>query len=56
MKQLVDGKSIEEIDFKLQLTTLKPLHADWLLKLYNEMTKFEGTEVILSGWKAAGDN
>ena len=28
MKQLDDGKSIKEIDVKLQLTTLKPLHAD----------------------------
>ena len=37
MKQLDDGKLIEEIDVKLQLTTLKPLHADWLVELYNEM-------------------
>ena len=48
------AKSIEEIDVKLQLTTLKSLHADWLVELYNEMTKSEGKEVIMSGWKAAG--
>ena len=34
MRQL-DGKSIEEIDVKLQLTTLKSLHADWLVESYN---------------------
>ena len=27
-KQMDDGKSVEEIDVKLQLTRLKPLHAE----------------------------
>ena len=30
-EQLHDGKQIEEIDGKLQLTRLKPLHAEWLV-------------------------
>lgn len=54
MKQLHDGKAIEEIDIKLQLKALKPLHADWLVGLYNEMKEFEGEQVIMSGWKTAG--
>ena len=45
-QQLDDGKSLEEIDVKLQLTTLKPLHALWLTELYNHMTAKEGKEVI----------
>ena len=32
IKQLVDGKSITEIGIKLQLATLRPLHADWLVE------------------------
>ena len=52
MKQLDDGKSIEDV--KLNLTALKPLHVAWLVELCNEMIKSESKEVIMSGWKAAG--
>ena len=53
-KQSDSGKPIDEIEVKLQLTTLKPLHAEWLTDFYNLMTTSEGKDVILSGWKAAG--
>lgn len=53
-QQLYDGKPLEEIDIKLQLTTLKPLHAQWVVELFNHMTTDEGKEVILNGWKASG--
>lgn len=52
--QLDAGKQIEEIEVKLQLTKLKPLNAEWLTDLYNNMTKPECKEVIMNGWKAAG--
>ena len=52
-KQLDSGKPIDEIEVKLQLTTLKRLHAEWLTDFYNLMTTSEGKDVILSGWKAA---
>ena len=52
MKQLDDGKSIEETDLKIQLTTLKQLHTDWLVELHIEMTKSEGKEVTMCGRKA----
>ena len=52
-KQMDDGKSVEEIDAKLQLTSLKPLHAEWLAELHNKMTTKEGKD-IMSGWKSAG--
>ena len=53
MKQLDSEKPIDEIEVKLQLTTLKPLHTEWLTDFYNLMTTSEGKDVILSGWKAA---
>ena len=53
-KQMDDGKSVEEIDDKLQLNRLKPLHAEWLAELYNQMTTKEGKDIIISGWKSAG--
>ena len=53
-KQMDDGKSVEEIDDKLQLNRLKPLHAEWLAELYNQMTTKEGKGIIMSGWKSTG--
>ena len=52
-EQLDNGKQIE-VDVKLQLTSLKPLHAEWLVELFNNMTISQGKEIIMSGWKASG--
>ena len=49
-----DGKSVEEIDVNLQLIRLRPLHAEWLAELYNQMTTKKGKDIIMSGWKSAG--
>ena len=53
-KQMDDRKSVEEIDVKLQLTKSKPLHAEWLAELYNQMTTKEGKDIIMRGRKSAG--
>ena len=50
----MENKQIEEVDVKLQLTRLKPLHAEWLVELFNHMTTSQGKEIIMSGWKASG--
>ena len=48
------GKSVVEIDDKLQLTRLRSLHAEWLAELCNQMTTKEGKDIIMSSWKSAG--
>lgn len=53
-KQMQEGKKLEDVDIPLRLSMLKPLHAQWLVELYNEMTSEKGKEIILSGWRAAG--
>ena len=52
-KQLDSGKEMEEIEVKLQLSTLKPLHAQWVMDLYNYLTSEKGQAIISNGWKAA---
>ena len=44
----------EDVNILFRLTTLKPLHAKWLLEFYNHITSESGAEIILNGWKAAG--
>ena len=39
---------------KLRLSTLKPIHAGWIVDFYNYITSEEGRKVIESGWEAAG--
>ena len=52
--QLCSGKKLEEIKIEFHLTTLKLLPAKWLVEYYNEITKENGSSVIINGWKAAG--
>ena len=48
------GKSMEEIDIDLKLSVLKPLHASWLIELFDHVTSPAGKDVSLKGWKVAG--
>ena len=45
---------MEDIDVQLRLSLLKPLHASWLVDLYNEFTSSKGKDIIISGWRASG--
>ena len=54
LHQLQVGTSEDEISVDLKLTTIKPLHAQWLVNLFNFMTTEEGKEHIFKGWKKAG--
>ena len=49
-----DGVQFDKIEVKLTLTTLKPLHAKWLMQLYDYMTSSASQEVIANGWKDSG--
>ena len=51
---LEKGLTVDEIDVKTPLTTMKPLHAKWIINLYDEITFEKGKEIILNCWKAAG--
>ena len=53
-QQLDDGVNIEDVQVTLQLTKLKPIHAAWVVDLFNHMTTDKGKEIIESGWRAAG--
>ena len=52
------GKISEALDsgkeVQLKLSILKPLHIQWVAKLYNYPTSEKGRDAIDSGWKAAG--
>ncbi len=52
-KQLDDGKALDDIDVDFKLTTMKPLHAQWLVSMYNFFTTEKGARIILKGWKKA---
>ena len=35
-------------------SVMKPMYAQWIIELYNELTSFSGREVVVNGWKEAG--
>ena len=38
----------------MKLYVVKPLHAKWLIEMFNHMTSSEGSIVCLTGWKVSG--
>ena len=50
-KQLDEGKRLDDIEIKFLLSTIKPLHASWLIQMYNEITTKPD---VISRWKSAG--
>ena len=53
-QQLDGGKSVEDVEVDFHLTTIKPLHAQWLVNMYNLFTTTQGACIITKGWKKAG--
>ena len=53
-QQLDSGKPLAEIEVDFRLTILKPLHAQWLIALYNQFTSDKCKSVIFKGWKKSG--
>ena len=54
LHQLTAGTAEDDIDVDLKLTTIKPLHAQWLVNLFNYLTSDIGKEIVLKGWRKAG--
>jgi len=52
--QLSLGKKAEEVEMKFPLTTIKPIHANWITQFYNHMSTEEGVKIIINVWKASG--
>ena len=53
-QQLDSGKQLEDVEVDFRLTTIKPLHAQWLVNMYNFFTTEKGAQIIAKGWKKAG--
>ena len=49
-----DGRELDSIDVEMELSIIKPLHAKWMMEVYNEMTSAEGKEVCLKRWEVLG--
>ena len=49
-----DGKDLENIEVDLRLNVIKPLHAQWLINMYNYFSTPNGRETIVKGWNNAG--
>ena len=54
IKELDAGKDLDTIEIALKLTVLKPLHAVWLIDLYNHFTTPQGRAICLKGWQVSG--
>lgn len=53
-QQLDRGVQLEDVDVDFRLTVLKPLHAQWMVNMFDFFTTDKGKEIIAKGWKRAG--
>jgi len=53
-KQVDGGINFEDVGVDLKLSVLKPIHATWLVELYNFFTSTKGRVYVLKGWEKAG--
>ena len=51
---LEKGLTVDKIELKTPLTNTKPLHAKWVMNLYNEIISEKRKEIILNSWKTPG--
>ena len=52
--QLDNGAALNDVEVDLRLSKIKPLHAQWLIEMYNHFTTERGQQIIINGWKKAG--
>ena len=50
-QQLDSGTQLEDVEVDFRISVLKPMHAQWLVTLYNFFTSPDGSKVIFNGWK-----
>ena len=53
-QQIELGGNSTDVNVDLRLTVLKPLHAGWLVDLYNHLTSPVCVQLIAKGWEKAG--
>ena len=51
---LGNGVELDNIEVDYHLLVLKPLHAKWLVELYNHMSTDQGNEIVANDWKKVG--
>ena len=51
-----DGEKLESIEVKFKLSSMKPLHAKWLMEACDHMTTATSREINLNGWVKNGIN
>ena len=52
--ELEKGTPLDDIEVKLKLSVLKPLHACWLIDAYDHLTSEAGRKIIANRWQSAG--
>ena len=52
--QLLNGIKPENVSVDVRISTLKPVHAKWVVSFYDRMQGDKGKEIIVKGWDRAG--
>ena len=53
-RALDKGRDLNNIEVSLKLSVVKPLHAKWIIEMYDHMTSAAGKAVCLKAWEVTG--
>jgi hypothetical protein len=53
-RALDDGNELNNINVSMKLSVVKPLHAKWIIEMYDHMTSTAGKAVCLKAWEVTG--
>ena len=53
-KQVDSRVNFEDLNVERELSVLKPIHATWLVEMYNFFTCAQRRAHVLKGWEKAG--
>ena len=53
--QLYSGKELNDVEVDFRLSKIKPLYTQWIIDMYNYFTTEKGSQIIIKGWKKAGN-
>ena len=53
-RALDDGQDLESVTIDFNLSTVKPLHAKWVMEAYNHMKSSIDKDICLKSWKNSG--
>ena len=53
LQQLNRGVAAHDVEVDVNLSIMKPLHAEWIIKMYDHLKRAKQKQIVISGFRKA---